>query len=466
MTEDRRWRRDQASHCSEGEAGHQELLGGNTSGSRKPEDVSTKLQQIAKKARDCPDMAFRNIAYLMDVDMLRHSFRQLRRKAAAGIDGVTYEDYSIRLSENLESLHVRLKGGRYKAPPVRRVWIEKDDGKKRPLGIPVLEDKIVQKAASDILSAIVEQDFCDFSYGFRKGRNQHQALGAFRDSCNKTGAGWIVDMDIQGYFDSIDHGRLREFLKRRIADKNFLRLIGKWLKAGVFEDGTITYSETGSPQGGVISPVLSNIFLHHILDVWFRDQILPALKGRAGIVRYADDAVFCFSNETDAGRFMKVLPKRFAKYGLTIHPGKTKLIRFVRPKPFREKDRANGTFDFLGFTHFWGKTRSNCWVIKRKTASKKLRRKMKDIWRWCKYNRHMNIHEQFKILCSKLRGHYQYYGVRCNMRSLEKYYRHVLRAWRCWLGHRHSNGTVKWEEFRERLEKYFHFPTPRIIHSI
>lgn len=457
---------DYGTRSREGEVGHQSPSQGNATIAPKVENVFTKLEWIAQKAREDSTMVFNNLAHLLSPTLLFHSLSRLNIKAAPGVDEVTAEDYLEHKHDNILGLYARLKGNCYKAPPVKRIYIEKDGGGERPLGLPTFEDKIVQRGVVSILEAIYEVDFNPFSYGFRKGHNQHQALGAFREGCVRKNVNWIVDMDIKGYFDTIDHKLLMEFLSRRIGDPRLLQLIGKWLKAGVLEDGNLWFSDEGSPQGGVISPILANVFLHYILDDWFEKDIRPVLDGEATIVRYADDAVVGFSNERDARRFMKVLPKRFAKFKLVVHPEKTKLVRFVHPKAGQPKDKANGTFDFLGFTHYWGKTLSNSWTIKRKTSSKKLRSKMIAIWEWCKISRHWSLKEQHQILCAKLRGHYQYYAVRCNMRSLEKFREYVRYCWKRWLGRRHRNGHMQWEVFNNKIEKFFPLPVPKIIHSI
>ncbi len=330
-------------------------------GASKPVDVYTKQRRIAKLARQSPEMGFTSLAYLIDLNWLREAYRRTRKDGAVGVDGQTGEEYAVDLESNLRSLLDRAKSGTYSAPPVRRTYIPKAGSATdtRPLGIPTFEDKVLQRAVVMVLEAIYEQDFKDCSYGFRPGRSAHQALQALWDRTMATGGGWIVEVDIRKFFDTIDHGHLRELLKRRVRDGVLLRLIGKWLKAGVLEDGCITHPDTGSPQGGVISPMLSNVFLHYVLDEWFEREVQPHLKGRSFLIRYADDFVMGFTNEEDAKRVMDLLPKRFEDYGLMIHPDKTRLVPFERPSDRPKCSGTSlgtpaGTFDLLGFTHYWG----------------------------------------------------------------------------------------------------------------
>ncbi len=399
MSKERKWGTDvQGTHLREGETGHNVPFEGDIALSPKKAEVYTRLERIAEQARQCPDMSFNNIMHHIDLDFLREAYRRVNKRAKPGIDGVTAKEYSANLESNLQSLLDRMKAGRYKAPPVKRVYIDKGDGGKRPLGLPAFEDKIIQTAVSMILTAIYDVDFYDFSFGFRKGRSAHMALKEFRDACNSIGVCMVVDADVSGYFDSIDHRQLKEFIRRRVSDKKMLRMVSKWLHAGVLEGDVLSYNSEGTPQGGVISPILANIYLHYVLDEWYVEQIVPLLNGKSKIVRYCDDFVIAFSNERDAQRVMNVLPKRFAKYGLTIHPKKSKLVTFKRPSSQCKKDKRNGTFDFLGFTHFWGKSLKGYWVMKRQTMGKRLRRAIKAVWRWCKDNRHISRVEQYEML--------------------------------------------------------------------
>jgi RNA-directed DNA polymerase len=428
--------------------------------------VSMKLQRIAEQAQRYPEMVFNNVFHLIDCEFLLEAYRQTRKSSAPGVDQVTAKQYAENLEANLQDLHGRLRDNRYVAPPVERVWIEKEDGKKRPIGKPCFEDKIVQRAVVMILEAIVDHDFYEFSHGFRKGHSQHQALDELREKCRTLNINWIVDADVSGFFDNLDWGHLREFITQRVNDGGILRLIGKWLHAGVLEAGELTHPDKGTPQGGVVSPMVSNIFLHQVLDEWFVKDVQPRMKGRCFVIRFADDFIIGCELEADARRVMAVLPKRFNRFSLTIHPEKTVLIEFKRP-PSRDKSAGGkGSFDFLGFTHYWAKTRRGYWVIKRKTVRKRLRRFMKEIWTWCRKNRHEPLQEQYRTLGAKLRGHYQYYGIRGNFKMLEAVFEHTERAWRYWLSRRSHKGHLNWQKFVDSLRHKLPLPKPRIIHSI
>jgi len=427
--------------------------------------VTPKLQRIAAQAARDPTRVFTTLAHLIDVDFLREAYHRTRKSSAPGIDGVTAQEYAEHLDENLHDLHERLRSGGYQAPPVERVWLDKADGGQRPIGKPTFEDKIVQRAVAMLLEAIYEQDFCDSSYGFRQGRSPHDALHALRERCMTEGIGWIVDADVSGYFDSIDGTRLREVLCKRVNDGRIMRLIGKWLHAGVMEEGVLTHPETGVPQGGVASPVLANIFLHHVLDEWFACEVRPRMQGRCFLIRYADDFVIGCEVEADARKIMDVLPKRFSRFGLRIHPTKTALRAFRKPDAREGSEDGNGTFDFLGLTHYWTRSRRGFWVIKRRTAGKRRRRTKKSLWRWCRTNRHAPLKYQYQMLCQKLRGHFLYYGIRGNFRLLEEVRRHAEKAWQYWLSRRGSKKAIGWEKFEKLLQTYV-LPTPRIVHTI
>ena len=421
----------------------------------------SSLLNLRMLAEADPGLVFNSIAHRIDVSLLRRSFRQLRKVRSAGVDNITAEQYKEGLMDNLHDLHQRLRTGRYRALPVKRTWIKKEDGKERPIGIPALEDKIVQRAVATLLETVYDIRFYDFSHGFRKGHSQHQAIGELREQCRALNIGWIVSADIAGLFDNIDRGLLKGIIQKRVNDGAILRLIGKWLNAGVVEGGATSYPDKGTPQGGVISPVLSNIFLHHVLDDWFVKQVQPRLKGRSFIIRWADDFIIGCELESDAHRVMAVLPKRFERFKLSLHPDKTQLIEFGRPRS-DEQGRSRGTFDFLGFTLHWGKTLKGYWVIKKKTARKRRNRFMKQLWRWCKANRHEPMAEQHATLASKLRGFYQYFGVRGNYKALEVVFEYAEKAWRRWLSRRSSKGGVLFEDLRRR----YPLPKPRIVHNI
>ena len=424
--------------------------------------VSTKLQELAKQARQYPDRVFTTLAHWMDVEFLREAYRRLNKRGAPGLDKVTAADYAKHLEENLIDLHERLRSGRYRAPLIKRVWIEKENGKLRPLGIPQFEDKIVQRAVEMLLSAIYEEMFHDFSHGFRKGRSQHKAIHELRESCIRLNIQRILIADITGLFDNIDHQKLLEFIRQRVNDGAILRLIGKWLKAGVMEDERVVYPDRGSPQGGVISPLLSNIFLHYVLDDWFANEATPRLNGNCFVTRWADDFIIGFQNESDAERVKAVLPRRFNRFGLELHPDKTALIHFGRPRMGKSDTQGSDTFDFLGFTFYWAKSRMGYPIIKKKTARKRLNRYLKMTWNWCKENRHDPIQDQYQTLSAKLRGFYQYYGVRSNFKALEAAYEYTEKAWRRWLSRRSHKGKVLFEELRDA----FPLPKPRIVHAI
>ena len=426
--------------------------------------ISTKLQEIAEQAIRYPEMVFTTLVHLIDVDFLREAYRLTRKDKASGVDKVTAKEYAGNLDENLADLYERLRTGRYVAPPVERVWIDKDGKSKRPIGKPTFEDKIVQRAAVMLLGAVYEQDFHDFSHGFRKGHSQHQALREVWKQCTKMNISWILDADVSGFFDNLDHGWLRDIIKRRVKDGGMLRLIGKWLNAGVMEEEILTYPEKGTPQGGVISPMLSNIFLHHVLDEWFVKEVNPRMRGRCFLIRFADDFIIGFELEEDARRVIALLPKRFGRFGLSIHPKKTVLVQFKKPGFKENKANGNGTFDFLGFTHYWAKSHRGYWVLRRKTRKKKIKLFLKSLWLWLRANRHLTVKEQYMMLCLKLRGHYQYYGIRGNYKALSNIYHYAKRYWRYWLSRRSHKGNVNWEKFVVSILDKYRLPTPRIIH--
>jgi RNA-directed DNA polymerase len=425
---------------------------------------STKLQQIAQQAATDPNFVFYTIVHHIDEELLWEAFHRLRRDKAPGIDGQTAAEYAQDLLDNLRDLHERLKTRQYRATPIKRTWIPKDDGSQRPIGILILEDKIVQKAVAILLEAVFEVDFHDFSYGFRPKRNPHQALHAVRELINALNIRWILDVDIQQFFDTLDRTIFFDLLHRRVKDGGLDRLLRKWFKVGILDDEQLSYSDKGTPQGGVVSPIIANIYLHYVLDEWFEEEVKPRLKGRCFLIRFADDAVMGFEYEEDARRVRDVLFKRLEKYGLTAHAKKTRLVKFTRPQKGAKKDRTNETFDFLGFTHYWAKSRKGYWVVKRRTIRKRLRRAISRFSQWCQFNRHMSVKEQWQKLSQKLRGYYQYYGIRGNYESLFWVYRKLKEAWRRWLGRRSEKGYLTWKKFQKICAR-FSLPRPRIVQT-
>jgi group II intron reverse transcriptase/maturase len=441
---------------------------GNTMGAQEPRTrqeiadyVSTKRHRIADTARRLPHERLVSLSHHFDIYWLYTAFERTRKDGAKGIDGQTSEDYRIHLRENLESLGERAKNGSYKAPPVRRVYIPKGTGdEKRPIGIPTFEDKVLQRTVAMMLEPIYEQNFHDFSYGFRPGKSQHQALEYLRSGLMENKGGWVIDLDIRKFFDTLDHAVLREILDRRIGDGVIRRLIDKWLSAGVMEGQELSYRDEGTPQGGVISPILSNIYLHEVLDEWFAREVQPRMEGKTFIVRFADDAVLGFESEADAQRVMAVLPKRFAKFGLTVHPEKTKLLDMRKPR----RDRKPESFTFLGFCHYWGKSRNGYWVIKQKTDKGRLARAIKSVAEWLRRNRHISLREQQERLAEKLRGHYAYYGITSNFRSLRIFLNETVKRWYKWLRRRSRKRSLTWDKFNGYMQR-FPLPQPRIVHS-
>ena len=426
-------------------------------------DISTKLERIAKLAREIRGADLKTLAHHIDVDWLREAYRRTRKDGAKGVDGQSAEQYSERLEDNLRDLLDRAKSGRYFAPPVRRVHIPKGGGAEtRPIGIPTFEDKVLQRAVAMVISEVYEQEFHDFSYGFRPGRSAHQALRAIQHAAWRMAGGWVVEVDVRKFFDTVDHAHLREILHRRIGDRVLLRLIGKWLNAGVLEGLVLSHPDAGTPQGGVISPLLANIYLHDVFDEWFVRDVQPALAGQAAPVRYADDLVVLFERKDDAERFLAVLPKRFGKYGLTLHPEKTRLVPFRRPDRRDDDDGRPGTFDFLGFTHHWARSRKGNWIVKQQTAKDRFSRALRRVREWCRWHRHDPLEAQHLTLGKKLTGHYAYFGITGNYDALSRFSYEVRRAWRKALARR-SQQSLPWSKMN-RILKRFPLPAPRIIH--
>lgn len=429
-----------------------------------PEDISTRQARIATRARQTRGSAIHTLARFMDLEWLREAYRRTRKDGAPGIDGTTAEVYAARLEDNLRDLLDRAKSGTYRAPPVRRVHIPKGDGSQtRPIGIPTFEDKVLQRAVVMLLEPVYEEEFYDFSYGFRPGRSVHGALKALNGHLFGMHGGWVLEVDIRSFFDSLDHEKLKALLSQRVTDGVIHRLVGKWLNAGVLEDGAWTRSEAGSPQGGVISPLLANIYLHEVLDTWWVEDVLPRMRGAAHLVRYADDFVMVFAEETDARRVHEVLPKRMARFGLTLHPDKTRLLDHRQPR--RGGATRPGTFDFLGFTHYWGVSfPKRLWIPKRKTARDRFRRSLAKIKRWMVASRHLSIPHQAEKLALKLRGHDQYFGIIGNSSSLASFRHCVASLWRKALARRSQRGTLSWSTFKDILRRHPLAPA-RVIRS-
>jgi group II intron reverse transcriptase/maturase len=429
---------------------------------QRSQDVSTKLERIAKLAKAKPGVSLLTLAHHIDVDWLREAYRRTRKGGARGVDGQSAEQYAAHLEDNLRALLDRAKSGEYRAPPVRRVHIPKGNGDTRPIGIPTFEDKVLQRAVAMVIGEVYEQDFHDFSYGFRPGRSAHQALQAIQHTAWRLKGGWLVEVDIKKFFDTVDHAHLREILRQRIGDGVLLRLIGKWLNAGVLEGLELSYPDEGTPQGGVISPLLANIYLHTVLDEWFVKDVRPALTREAAMIRYADDFVVLFASKQDAERFLAVLPKRFGKYGLTVHPDKTRMVAFQRPDRVDDDDDGPGTFDLLGFTHFWGVSRKGNWVVMQRTAKDRFGRALRRLREWCRWHRHDPLETQHLTLSKKLRGHYAYYGITSNFDRIAGFFFMARRIWRVALARR-SQQRLPWRTMQKLLER-FPLPGPRIVH--
>lgn len=434
-----------------------------------PTTVATRIERIAKLAKQMRGVALTSLSHHIDEQWLLEAYRRTRKGGAVGVDRVTSEQYAEHLQDNLQSLLNRAKSGdHYRVPPVRRVHIAKGDGKKtRPIGIPTFEDKVLQRAAAMALEAVYEQDFLPCSYGFRPGRSAHDALQAVWEAVMRTGGSWVLEADIEDFFGSVDRAKLREVLSQRVRDGVLTRLIGKWLRAGVMEEGVVYHPDTGTPQGGVISPLLANIYLHEALDVWFEHEVKPRLRGQAELIRYADDFVVVFETEMDARRVAEVLPKRLGKYGLRLHPEKTRTIEFKPPdqQPPKTGGPRSGSFDLLGLTHFWGRSRKGNWVVKRRTAKSRFSRTLQRISLWCKRSRHLPIRQQHEGLTRKLRGHDAYFGITGNGRSLQRLRQPVARVWYKWLKRRSWKSGWNWERMKRLLE-LFPLPPARVVHSI
>jgi RNA-directed DNA polymerase len=424
------------------------------------------LRRVNEVARGSGQTRFTALLHHVDVAALERAFRRQRRGASPGVDQITVDEYEHDLESNLRRLHDRIHSGQYWPQPVRRTYISKADGTPRPLGIPALEDKIAQSAMAEVLNAIYEADFMGFSHGFRPGRSPHSALATLEKALMTQRVNWVLDFDIRSFFDSVDHGWMVRMLEHRIADRRVLRLIERWLNAGILESGRWEPMERGTPQGSGISPILANVFLHYVVDLWLHQWRRRQAAGQIIFCRYADDAVAGCQHEADGKRLLVELQARLAKFGLSLHEGKTRLIEFGRIAALRRKaagQRRPGTFDFLGFTHYCGETRSGRFTVKRKTQAKRMVRKLKAVREVMLRRMHAPIREQHRWLCQVLRGHYRYFGVIFNHRALRVFQSCVVRMWRTVLGKRSQKGHLNWTRYKALLQ-VFPLPEP-VIHQ-
>jgi len=418
--------------------------------------MQTSLRGIAKKAKDFAKYRFRNLYGMLNTSLLTQAWDELNKKAAPGVDGVSANDYAQNLESNIQAVVEELKEKRYHTKLVKRVYIPKEGGKMRPLGLPAMSDKIVQRATADILEAIYEQDFLPGSYGYRPHKGPQLAVRELTQTLQLGRFNYVVEADIRGYFQNIDHEWLTRMLEQRIDDRNMIRLIRKWLKAGILEtDGKILHPVTGTPQGGVASAILANVYLHYVLDLWFEKAVKPNCEGAAYLCRFADDFVCAFQYKRDAEKFYEVLGKRLNKFSLELAPEKTKIIKFG---PFHEEKNS---FEFLGFEFKWGMSQKGKNIIKRRTSRKKLRKSVASFTTWCKENRHSRNRVIFQQLNSKLRGYYNYYGIIGNSSSLGQFYGLVRQIMFKWLNRRSQRSSFEWKEFK-KLWKQFRVPKPRI----
>ena len=431
-------------------------------GTRNSEPMSPGLLRVMERARRDPQERQFALAHLIDEDALRRAYGRLRNSAAPGVDGVTKEQYGQELEENLRDLHGRLKAMKYRHQPIRRVHISKGKGKKRPIGISTVEDKIVQGALREILEAIYEQDFLECSYGFRPGRGAHDALRALNKAVRGDRVNVILEADVKSFFDSVDRPALKEMLQLRIADRSLMRLIGKCLHVGVLDGEDFSLPDEGTAQGSVISPVLGNIYLHNVLDVWFEREVRPRMRGAVALIRYADDFVIGFEHMDDAKRVMAVLGERLARYNLSLQPDKTRLMEFRRPPVGQRGGKGPGSFDFLGFTVFWRRNhRGRGWHLSWKTRSSRQGRAVRKIYDFCRRHRHESVPEQHEALKRRIQGHFNYFGVNDNTRCLSSLLHRVKRAWYKWLNRRSQRSRLNWERFTDLVRDY-PLPRPRV----
>jgi RNA-directed DNA polymerase len=446
------------------------LAKGNTesaarSGRRAGTRVPRALDRVRQVAERDKDVRFTALLHHVDVESLRAAYLALRRQAAPGVDGVTWEAYGGDLEANLQDLHGRLHRGAYRAKPSRRVYIPKADGRQRPLGIATMEDKIVQSAVVEVLNAIYETDFLDFSYGFRPGRRQHDALDALAVGLRRRKVNWVLDADVADFFTSLDHGWTLKFLEHRIADRRILRLIQEWLKAGVVEEGTWAECDEGTPQGATVSPLLANVYLHYAFDQWADWWRRRRARGDMIIVRFADDFIVGFQHREDAEWFRADLAERLAKFGLELKVEKTRLIEFGRFAAHKRAAHGLGkpeTFDFLGFTHICGKTRGGGFYVKRITIAKRMRTKLKEVKNRLMRMKHLPIPEVGQFVADVVRGHYQYYGVPGNTPAIGEFAKQDIRYWRGALKRRSQRAQTSWERMYRLARRWV--PTPRVMH--
>ena len=422
------------------------------------QDVLPKLMRVAERAKREPETRILSLAHLVDEDLMKEAFRRIRKDAAVGVDGVTKEQYGMQLEDNLRRLHTRMREGRYRHQPIRRVHIPKAPGKTRPIGISTIEDKVVQNALTMVLEVLYEPVFLDCSYGFRPGRSAHDALRTVNAACMRGEVRWVLEADIESFFDSIDRKKLMEMLRQRVNDEDFVRLVGKCLHVGVLDGAEYSEPDVGTAQGSVLSPMLGNIYLHHVLDAWLEREVRPRLRGKACLVRYADDLVIGFERREDAEMVMAMLQQRMAEYGLRLHPEKTRLVPFSQPSRRQDGGKGPGTFDFLGFTLFWRKNRGGGWTQNFRTREARIQRAIVAITDFCRRHRHEPVREQHASLCRRINGHFNYFGVNGNVASLARLVRAVTRAWLKWLRRRSNRTRLNWQRFGDLLQA---FPLPR-----
>jgi group II intron reverse transcriptase/maturase len=426
--------------------------------------MSPGLVRVAEAARRNPGKLL-SLAHHIDVEALRRAYHRIRPNAAVGVDGVTKEAYGEGLEENLRDLYARLKSMKYRHQPIRRAHIDKGGGKTRPIGISSVEDKIVQDSLRELLEAIYEQDFLDCSYGFRPGRSAHEALSALDGAVYRGEVNVILEADIVSFFDRIDRKKLKQLLGQRLADKSLMRLIGKCLHVNILEGGVEWTSELGTVQGSTLSPLLANVYLHHVLDVWLEEEVKAVLRGKVVLVRYCDDFVIGVERPDEAERVLELLEQRLADFGLELHPDKTRRVDFRRPPGSQRKGKGPGTFDFLGFTHYWRRSRQGRWYMATKTSRSRLRRAIKAAYDWCRGHRHQSIPAQHQALRRKLQGHYNYFNVRGNTRAIGSLAFHVRRAWYKWLRRRSQRARLDWDRFNDLLRD-FPLPVPTVGKSL